>query len=319
MNPEGLRELSDRASALVTNYFASISDLPVFPDTSAEEVAALFDSSLPLEGEPLETLFSDCRKIIDSSRHNGHPRFFGYVASPATPAGAFADLIASALNANVTSWRSSPAATEIERTVIRWLGSLVGFGDDAHGLLTSGGSMANLTALLIAHRTRSDSEISRTGLWRAGKPMTVYASDQIHLSIAKAADILGFGRDHVRIVESDDRFRLDVRSLRESIDSDRRNGLLPFCVVASAGTVSTGAIDPLAEVASLAAENDLWFHVDGAYGAPGAMVDSMRRLFDGMERADSLSLDPHKWLYTPIDCGCLLFRDPACARVAFTP
>ena len=318
MNPEGLRELSQRAAALVTNYFATISDLPVFPDTSAEEVAAQFDSSLPLEGEPLETLFGDCRKIIDSSRHNGHPRFFGYVASPATPAGAFADLIASALNANVTSWRSSPAATEIERTVTRWLGLLVGFSDDAHGLLTSGGSMANLTALLIAHRTRSQSEISRTGLWRAEKPMTIYASDQIHLSIAKAADILGLGRDYVRTVKSDDRFKLDVRSLRESIASDRRNGLLPFCVVASAGTVSTGAIDPLAEVASVAVENGLWFHVDGAYGAPGAMVDSKRRLFDGMERADSLSLDPHKWLYTPIDCGCLLFRDPAGARAAFS-
>ena len=318
MDPQELRELSERASALVTNYFASITDLPVFPDTTAEEVAAQFDSTLPLEGEPLETLFGDCRRIIDASRHNGHPRFFGYVASPATPAGAFADLIASALNANVTSWRSAPAATEIERTVVRWLGSLVGFGDDAHGLLTSGGSMANLTALLIAHRTRSQSEISRTGLWRADKPMTIYASDQIHLSIAKAADILGFGRDYVRIVESDDRFRLDVRSLRESIESDSRNGLLPFCVVASAGTVSTGAIDPLAEIASVAAENDLWFHVDGAYGAPGAMVDSKRRLFDGMERADSLSLDPHKWLYTPIDCGCLLFREPDHARAAFS-
>ncbi|MEP6706832.1 MAG: aspartate aminotransferase family protein [Pyrinomonadaceae bacterium] len=318
MNSDGLRELAERASALVTNYFATISDLPVFPDTSAEEVAAHFDSTLPLEGEPLETLFSDCRKILDSSRHNGHPRFFGYVASPATPPGAFADLIASALNANVTSWRSAPAATEIERTVVRWLGSLVGFGDDAHGLLTSGGSMANLTALLIAHRTRSQSAISRTGLWRAGKPMTIYASDQIHLSIAKAADILGFGRDYVRTVPSDERFRLDVRSLRESIESDRRNGLLPFCVVASAGTVSTGAIDPLAEIAGVAAENDLWFHIDGAYGAPGAMVDSKRRLFDGMERADSLSLDPHKWLYTPIDCGCLLFRDPAHARAAFS-
>src|SRR5437660_1171759 len=202
----------------------------------------------------------------DSGRHNGHPRFFGYVASPATPAGAFADLIASALNANVTSWRSAPAATEIEQTVTRWLGSLVGFGDDAHGLLTSGGSMANLTALLIAHRTRSQSEISRTGLWQSGKPMTIYASDQIHLSIAKAADILGFGRDYVRTVRSDERFRIDVRSLRESIEGDRLNGLLPFCVVASAGTVSTGAFDPLAEVAAVAAENDLWFHVDGAYG-----------------------------------------------------
>lgn len=318
LSPGAMRELSEQASALVANYFATISDLPVFPNTTAEELAARFDSTLPLQGEALETLFADCRKIMEASRHNGHPRFFGYVASPATPAGAFADLIASALNANVTSWRSGPAATEIERTVVRWLGSLVGFSDDAHGLLTSGGSMANLSALFIAQRTRSQTETSRTGLWSAGAPMTIYASDQVHLSIPKAADILGLGRDHVRMVKSDERFRLDIRDLRQSIESDRRNGLRPFCVVASAGTVGTGAIDSLAEVANVAGENDLWFHIDGAYGAFGAMVDRKRELFAGIERADSLSLDPHKWLYTPIDCGCLLFRDPGRARAAFS-
>ena len=318
VGPEALRELSDQVSALVTNYLATISDLPVFPQTSAEALAARFDSALPLAGVPLGSLLDDCKNIIDGSRHNGHPRFFGYVASPATPVGAFADLIASALNANVTSWRSGPAATEIERTVVRWLGSLVGFGDDAHGLLTSGGSMANLTALFIAQRNRSQTETSRAGLWNAGSPMTIYASDQIHLSITKAADILNFGRDHVRKVKSDEQFRIDIRNLRESIEADKRNGLRPFCVVASAGTTSTGAVDPLAEAASVAAENDLWFHVDGAYGALGAMVDRKRELFKGIERADSLSLDPHKWLYTPIDCGCLLFRDPAAARAAFS-
>jgi glutamate/tyrosine decarboxylase-like PLP-dependent enzyme len=317
MDPDELRELAERTTELVANYFATISDLPVFPKTSGAEITERFDSALPLTGEPLQSIFADYQSIIDCSRHNGHPRFFGYVASPATPPGAFADLIASALNSNVTAWRSAPAATEVERTVVRWLGSMVGFGDHAQGLLTSGGSMANLTALLIAQRSRSSGQASHAGLWNAGPPMTIYASDQIHLSIGKAADILGFGRGQLRTVKSDRQLKLDVGDLRERIAADRREGLRPFCVVASAGTVSTGAIDPLDAIASVATENDLWFHVDGAYGAFGAMADEKRALFAGLERADSLSLDPHKWLYTPIDSGCLLFRDPAAARTAF--
>ena len=318
LDPQEMRELSEKALALVTNYFSGISDLPVFPDTTAEELSARFDSKLPIEGESIESLFRDCEKIIAGSRQNGHPRFFGYVASPATPVGAFGDLIASTLNANVTSWRSGPAATEIERTVVRWLGSLVGFAEEAHGLLTSGGSMANLAALLMAHRAKSTVNSAAAGLWNAGAPMTIYTSDQIHLSIKKGADILGFGRDQVRMVQSDARLRLDIRLLRERIEGDKRNGLRPFCIVASAGTVSTGAMDPLTEVAAIAGEHDLWFHVDGAYGAFGAMVDRKRELFAGIERADSLSLDPHKWLYTPIDCGCVLYRDPDKARAAFS-
>lgn len=317
MDPDELRELSERATEMVANYFATISDLPVFPKTSGAKITERFDSALPLAGEPLQAIFADYQSIIDCSRHNGHPRFFGYVASPATPPGAFADLIASALNSNVTAWRSAPAATEVERTVVRWLGSMVGFGDDAHGLLTSGGSMANLTALLMAQRSRSSGQTSHSGLWNAGPPMTIYASDQIHLSIGKAADILGFGRDQVRTVKSDRQFKLDVRDLRERLIADRREGLQPFCVVASAGTVSTGSVDPLDAIAGVAAEHDLWFHIDGAYGAFGAMAGEKRALFAGVERADSLSLDPHKWLYTPIDSGCLLFRDPAAARTAF--
>ena len=225
-------------------------------------------------------MLADCRAIINGSRHNGHPRFFGYVASPATPAGAFADLIASALNVNVTSWRSGPAATEIERTVVRWLGSMIGYAEKAHGLLTSGGSMANLIALLIAHRAKAEGEIARKGLWNSGAAMTIYASDQIHMSIPKAADILGLGRDRSTIVDLTIVFVLNVRLLREQVKNDLRNGLQPFCVVASAGTVNTGAVDPLNEIADVAEEFDLWFHIDGAYGAPGLWMnasDALRR------------------------------------------
>ena len=316
-----MRELSSRVTQLVTEYFSEVSTLPVFPQTSGGKTISTMGASLPIEGEPLGELLDDCRTIIDNSRHNGHPRFFGYVASPATPPGAFADLIASTLNSNVTSWRSGPAATEIEQTVVAWLASLIGYGSDnhkAHGLLTSGGSMANLTALLIAHRAKSNTDVAQAGLWNVSTPMTLYASHQIHMSILKAADILGLGRAQVQLVACDDRFRMNVASLRESIARDMEAGMKPFCVVASAGTVNTGAVDPLDEIAAVAKEFGLWFHIDGAYGALAALDETKRPLFRGLDLADSISLDPHKWLYVPIDSGCLLFRDEARAHAAFS-
>ena len=313
-----MRELSAQSVALVLDYFAHISELPVFPETTSQEVREQLQTTLPIEGEPLEELIKDCRAIIKASRHNGHPRFFGYVASGSTPVGAFADLIASAINSNVTSWRSAPAATEVERIVLRWLGSMIGYGEDARGILTSGGSMANLNALLIAHRVKAGREASRQGLWNVGQPMTVYASEQVHLSIPKAADVLGLGREQVRLLRTDERFRLDVRHLRESLASDIKSRLKPFCIVASAGAVNTGAVDPLDEIAEVAEEFGLWLHVDGAYGALGALDETKRALFKGIERADSVSLDPHKWLYAPVDCGCLLFRDSQGVRKVFS-
>lgn len=315
-----LDELSAQVTRLVADYYSEIRSLPVFPETHAGKTSEQIGTLLPTEGEAVGALLDDCRSILRGSRHNGHPRFFGYVASPSTAPGVFADLIASAVNVNVTSWRSGPAATEIERTVVGWLAEMIGYANNsqkAQGLLTSGGSMANFTALLIAHRTKAGPRVAREGLWNS-RPMTIYASSEIHMSIPKAADMLGLGRENVRLVECDQRFRMNVSKLRESIAADLENGLQPFCVVASGGTVNTGAVDPLAEVAAVAREFDLWFHVDGAYGVLAALDQSKRPLFAGLDRADSVSLDPHKWLYVPLDSGCLLFRDEARARAAFS-
>lgn len=313
-----LQELMREATALVADYFGKISELPVFPKASAEAVRERLHGALPSEGQTVSQLMEDCRALFELSRQNGHPRFFGYVASPSTPVGAYADLLASALNQNVTSWRSAPAATFVEQEVVRWLASLIGYSAEGHGLLTSGGSMANLNALYVAHRVKAGADISGAGLWNAGPPMVLYASDQVHLSITKAADVLGLGREQVRLLKADDRYRLDMRSLHEAVEADERRGLRPFCVVASAGTVNTGAVDPLAEIARFASTRSLWFHVDGAYGALGALDESKRPLFAGIEEADSVALDPHKWLYAPVDCGCLLFRDRELARRAFS-
>jgi glutamate/tyrosine decarboxylase-like PLP-dependent enzyme len=323
---EELERLAHVFYRMALDSYVEDSSLPVFPDTSSEKLAELFQRPLPAEGVELERLARDCTEVIRHSRRNGHPRMFGYVASPAAPVAAFASLVASALNSNVTSWRSAPGPTTIERTVVGWLAEMIGFkgegrNESCGGLLTSGGSMANLNALFVAHRTHArraaGPDPSRAGLWNSGAPASLYASDQVHLSIPKAADILGLGREQVRVVASDEGFRMDVRILRERIEADMRLGLRPFCIVASAGTVSTGAVDALREVAQVAREHSLWFHLDGAYGALAASAATKRALFDGLEEADSVSLDPHKWLYAPLGCGCLLLREPERARAAF--
>ena len=315
---DALQEISAEATKLVAEYMATIGKRPVRAENYAGKTTQSISTELSAEGIPLDQLLAECRTIFDLSRHNGHPRFFGYVASPSTPIGAYADLIASALNANITCWRSGPAGTEVERLIVIWLGSLIGYDQQAKGLLTSGGSMANMIALLIANRRKSGTDTSRRGLWNSGPPMTIYASEEVHMSIPKAADILGFGRDQVRMIACDERQRMRVDLLASRIEADVREGLRPFCVVGSAGTVNTGAVDPLTEIATIASEFGLWFHVDGAYGAPGVLDQRKRDLFAGLERADSVSLDPHKWLYVPVDAGCLLFRDAGAAMTAFS-
>ena len=318
IDERALDEITKQATQLVSEYFNTIAERPVRAENYAGKTTSAIDLDLPLEGVPLERLMDECRTIFDLSRHNGHPRFFGYVASPSTPIGAYADLIASALNANITCWRSGPAGTELEQLVVRWLGSLIEYDAEAKGLLTSGGSMANMIALLVASRRVLGSEASPKGLWNSGQPLIIYASEEAHMSIAKAADILGLGRDQVHVVACDDQKRMRVDSLRQQIETDLQESLRPCCVVASAGTVNTGVVDPLEEIARVASEFDLWFHVDGAYGAPGVLDQRKKHLFTGLTLADSVSLDPHKWLYVPVDAGCLLFRDANPVKATFS-
>src|SRR5918993_757957 len=225
---DALDEISSAATRLVSEYLTTIAERPVRADNHADKTTCSINSELSAEGLPLDQLIADCRTIFDLSRHNGHPRFFGYVASPSTPIGAYADLIASALNANITCWRSGPAGTEIERMVVRWLGSLIGYNNNASGLLTSGGSMGNMIALLVASRHKLGATASREGLWNSGRPLTLYASEEVHMSIAKAADILGIGRDQVRVIPCDDHQRMLIEPLRQTLAADLREGLRPF-------------------------------------------------------------------------------------------
>jgi glutamate/tyrosine decarboxylase-like PLP-dependent enzyme len=224
------------------------------------------------------------------------------------PVAAAADLLASVLNQNLTAWRSSPAAVTIERTVVEWLARAIGCAGFT-GSLTGGGSSANVMGLAMAREAKAPANE------RGAQPSVVYASDEVHMSIGKAVALLGMGRENLRLIPTDDQFRIRADELEHAIEQDVRAGKRALAIVASAGTVNTGAIDPLPQIAPIARRHGLWLHVDGAYGALAAIAAPDK--FAGLEQADSLSLDPHKWLYQPLDCGCLLFREPQVARTTF--
>ena len=246
----------------------------------------------------------------------GHPGFVAYISGAGTVPGAAADLIAAGLNQNTGGWRLSPAATEIEQHLVKWFARRLGMPDGSTGYITSGGAMTNLIGLTLARSQHAGWDVRADGM-RAGPQLTMYMSSEVHDTIDRAAQMLGIGDAGVRHVGTDDGLRMDVAGLRAAIDADLAVGLRPIAVVGSAGTVGTGAIDPLTSIADVCAEYGLWFHVDAAYGGPAALTDQLRPLFDGIERADSLGFDPHKWLYTPHAGACLLVREPAHLAEAF--
>jgi glutamate/tyrosine decarboxylase-like PLP-dependent enzyme len=254
--------------------------------------------------------------IFAGSRHNGHPRFFGYVASPGNAISAVGDLLASTLNPNVTSWRSGPAATEIERVVVDWMKEMCGFPQAGIGLLVSGGSAAHLAALAAA-RARVEPEAARTGMRSLKRELRIYMSEEGHFSIPKAAGLLGIGRANVVAIRTGADYRIDLTALEDAINDDLRAGHKPLCIVGNAGAVATGAVDPLDDLATVARRYGIWFHVDGAYGGFAATAPSARHLFAGIDHADSVAIDPHKWLYSSTGCGCVLYRDPDAAHAAF--
>jgi aromatic-L-amino-acid/L-tryptophan decarboxylase len=303
-----LREWGDSVMQLVTNYLGDLRDRPVYRRMSSRDIRDGLGPALPIKGTDFHALLKAFREtIVPFSRQNAHPRMFGYVQSPGTPLAAFADLLASTLNANLTVWRSAPAPVELERLTIDWIRQILGFNAEAGGLFVSGGSMANLIGIAMARQTKD---------YSSGR-LRLYASSETHFSIAKAAALLGIGRENVRFINVDERFRIRVDDLVAKITADLEAGYIPFCVVANAGTVNTGAVDPLAEIREIAHRFHLWMHVDGSYGAFAVLAESARKLFADMEQADSIALDPHKWLYLPVDVGCVIYRDPEIARAAF--
>ena len=305
-----MRRLGYRVVDMLVRHFAGMRDQPVGAKGTPDDLLARFACDAPPETPTapehlLARLESD---VFPNNLHVDHPRFFAFVPGPGNFVSTMADALASGFNVFNGTWLGGSAAAAIELTVIEWFRRFCGFPESAGGLFVSGGSAANLTALHAARATKLGDEIRNA---------VIYFSDQTHYSIERALRVIGFAPNQFRRLTSNDRFQLPIDTLRAAINDDRKAGLRPFCVIANAGTTNTGAVDPLPELAELCAHESLWLHADGAYGAATMISPRGQEKLAGLDRVDSLSLDPHKWLFQPFECGCVLARDKAQFRSAF--
>lgn len=321
MAPDEFRAIGHRLVDEIATRLARLPDGLVTPDESPAEVRKLLgaDESLPPAGSDAAGLVSEATALLfDHSLFNGHPRFFGYITASPAPIGMLGDFLAAALNQNAGAWRLAPLATEIERQTVRWIAELIGFPTDCGGLLVSGGNMANFVGVLAARAARVPWDVRTEGLSGDGRRLLVYASMESHTWIQKAADLFGLGTNAIRWIATADDQRMDVAALRRQIAEDLRIGHRPFLVAGTAGSVSTGAVDALPQIAAVCREHGLWFHVDGAYGGLAARVPGSPPGLRGLSEADSVAVDPHKWLYAPLEAGCVLVRDADTLRRAFS-
>ena len=312
MTPESLREQHEKLGSAVTRLIADqaarLDSAPVNSGVTPIELQQIFDEPLPINGATVEEILEQfSRNVAAHAQLVPSPNYFGQFNPTPLAIGVWADALCSSLNQNAGAWRNGPTSAMIESQAIRWLCELLGYESKAFGVLASGGSEANLIALKCA-RDRAQPEMMRKGN-RSGSDLTVYTSEQCHFSVEKSLDILGLGRESLRKIETDARFHIQLDGLRTAIKEDVDAGRRPCCIVGVAGTTSTGVIDPLPELFEIARENDCWFHVDAAYGGALAFSDKHRPQLRGIELADSITFDPHKWMFVPFACGATLVRD----------
>ena len=319
MDPEEFRAAGYRLIDAIADHLGKIRRLPVTRGEGPDEIRdVLGGDSIPEVGTDGRALLKAITPLLlEHSLFNGHPRFLGYITSSAAPIGALGDLLAAAVNPNVGAWQLSPVATEIELQTIRWIAQLIGYPDRCGGVLVSGGNMANFVGVLAARRRQAPWDIRAEGLW-AQAPLVMYASKETHTWIQKAADLFGLGTGSIRWIETDNDHRMDLDILVQEISRDREKGRQPFLVVGTAGSVSLGVVDPLSAIAEICRREKLWFHVDGAYGAIGAALPDASADLKGLSEADSVAVDPHKWLYAPLEAGCALVRRPEDMVTAFS-
>jgi len=320
MSPDEFRTIGHRLIEQLAHRLSALPNGPVAHDESPADLRQLIgaEQPLPQRGTDAGQMIAEAVGLLfDHSLFNGHPRFFGYITSSPAPIGMFGDLLAAALNQNVGAWRLAPMATEIERQVVRWIAELIGYSPACGGVLVSGGNAANFTCFAAARAAKAKGNVRQTGLPR-DRRLLVYASAEAHTWIQKAADLFGLGTDAIRWIAVDDRQQMDPCVLRRQIAEDLAAGHQPFLVVGTAGTVSTGAVDPLGALGAVCREHHLWFHVDGAYGALAACVPGSPESLRALNLADSVAVDPHKWLYAPLEAGCALVRDGEQLRNAFS-
>jgi len=321
MDAATFRKLGHRLVDKVAEFLESMPHRPVTRDESPSAVRNALDLTGPLPEsgmDPGPLLEQTAELLFAHSLVNGHPRFFGYITAPPAPIGILGDFLASAVNPNVGAWTLSPAATEIESQTVRWIASFIGYPVHCGGLLVSGGNMANFACLLAARAAKAGWNVREQGVSVESRPrLLLYCSTETHTWIQKAADLSGLGTSSIRWIPTDKKLRMDVDALRLQIEADRAAGDMPCFVVGTAGSVSTGVVDPLRDISAVCREYGTWFHVDGAYGGFAAAVDQTPDDLRGLSQADSVAVDPHKWLYAPLEAGCALVRDSETLRAAF--
>jgi len=301
--------LGNAVPQIINDYAAALDSRRVTPAATPAELERLFDEPLPETGIAIEEILRRFREDIEPNAMGvPSPKYFGQFNPTPLPIGVWADALSSLLNQNAGAWRNGPTSAMIEACVLRWLCDLLEYGPNSFGTLASGGSEANLIALKCA-RDKAVATIKDRGVRSAGKDLVVYASEQCHYSIDKSVDLLGLGRESLRKIPTDDRFHIRLDILQEQIAADRAEGHLPCCIVGVAGTTSTGVIDPLEDLAAIAREHGCWYHVDAAYGAPLAFSSKHKDKLRGIALADSITFDPHKWMFVPFACGATLVRD----------
>ena len=322
MDSATFRALGHRLVDQLAECLESVPRGPVTRNESPSSVRDALDLTGPLPEsgmEPGALLERTAQLLFDHSLFNGHPRFFGYITAPPAPIGILGDFLAAAVNPNVGAWTLSPAATEIESQTVRWIAALIGYPQDCGGLLVSGGNMANLVCLMAARAAKAGWNVREQGVaGSAARRLRVYASVETHTWIQKATDLAGLGTASTRWIPTDGRLRMDVDALRRQIETDVTAGDVPCLAVGTGGSVSTGAIDPLPAIAAICKEHGVWFHVDGAYGGFAAALPDTGDDLHGLSLADSVAVDPHKWLYAPLEAGCALVRDPEALPAAFS-
>lgn len=306
---EEFKALLDKSSELVLKQFVDIENRKGYQNFEQKEIESWFKEDLPEEGMSFEDLLKFTEeKVLNTATGNLGPHMYGYVVSGGNQMGIVADKLASTINQNVAKWHLAPAITEIDKRVIQWASDMIGYGSDVAGFIGSSGSAANLDGLTVARNIYFEqADIKNKGLF-GQKPMVVYCSDETHNSIDKSVQLLGIGLNQLRRIKTNADFTIDLNALEEQIKADLELGLQPFCLVANAGTVNTGAVDNLEEMASIAKRYKLWLHVDGAYGGLTASLSTKKPMFKGIELADSVALDFHKWLYQPFEVGCVLVK-----------
>lgn len=312
ISPEEFKRIGYQLIDMISYFIETIDEKPVTKGETPTEIQSILgNASLPEEGISASQILSRSTELLlNHSLLNGHPKFMGYVTSSASPIGALADLLAAAINPNLGANILSPMATAIEKQTIKWLAEFIGVSPSYGGILVSGGNMANFTAFLAARTAKGAVNLKEDGLGNNSPEMLVYASKATHTWIEKAAVLFGHGLKAIRWIPTDGDNKMNTRLLTQTLEEDLKSGKKPFMVVGNAGDVSTGAVDDLLAIAAICKTYDLWFHIDGAYGIPAAVIPQLKDLFDGIQEADSIALDPHKWLYAPLEVGCTLVKNP---------